>query len=185
MNTWKVILATLVIFTTGIVTGGLLVSYADHARQKNRRLTPWEAVRPPVNARLPVAPNPRDASPRLPLLPNRPPRGLSLEFLEKLDAQIQLTPQQRERIEKIIAEGQQRNKDHWERVAPEWRREMAETQRRIREELTPAQRTRFEELMKQSRPAARRAEDTQPPAPRARSPRGAPGTALPPDPSSP
>ena len=34
MNTWKVILATLVIFITGVVTGGLLVSYADRASQK-------------------------------------------------------------------------------------------------------------------------------------------------------
>ena len=30
MNSWKVILATLVIFGAGVVTGGLLVSYAVH-----------------------------------------------------------------------------------------------------------------------------------------------------------
>ena len=29
MNTWKVILATLVIFVAGVVTGGLLVSYGN------------------------------------------------------------------------------------------------------------------------------------------------------------
>ena len=30
MNTWKIILATLVIFVAGVLTGGLLVSYTDH-----------------------------------------------------------------------------------------------------------------------------------------------------------
>jgi hypothetical protein len=44
------------------------------------------------------------------------------------------------------------------------RREMAETQKRIREELTPEQRVRFEELMKQSRPTGqRKADETKQP----------------------
>ena len=153
MNTWKVILATLVIFVAGVVTGGLLVSYADRAQQKGRHAPPRE------NARLPANSN-RSAfgsQTRLPNpLQNRMPRGLSKEFLQKLDSEVRLTPDQRERIEAIIADGQVRNKELWERVAPEIRREIAETQKRIREELTPEQRVRFEELMKQSRPPGSR-----------------------------
>jgi len=60
---------------------------------------------------------------RLPNVPNRLPHGLNLEFLQKLDREVHLTPGQHERIEKIITAGQQRNKELWERIAPELRRE--------------------------------------------------------------
>lgn len=69
---------------------------------------------------------------------------------------MELTSGQRTRVREIIAEGQARNKESWDRIAPELRREMVETQKRIREILTPEQRAKFEELMKQSRPASRR-----------------------------
>jgi Spy/CpxP family protein refolding chaperone len=168
VNPWRVILATLVIFVAGVVTGGLLVSYADRAQQKNRRFQPRENVRLPANANPSPFGGPRDAresQSRLPNpLQNRMPRGVSMEFLQKLDSEVRLTSEQRERIEKIIADGQLRNKELWERVAPEMRREMAETQKRIREELTPEQRARFEELMKQSRPTGqRKADETKQP----------------------
>ena len=165
MNAWKVILATLVIFITGVVTGGVLVSYADRASRMNRAPRPRAEGRPPGNnPNLPVMAAPRDPqSPRLPnLIQNRMPRGLSLEFLQKLDAEVHLTPGQHERIEQIITDGQQRNKEIWERITPELRREMAETQRRIRDILTPEQHARFEELMKQSRPGGRRNNDLMP-----------------------
>ena len=173
MNPWRVILATLVIFVAGVVTGGLLVSYADRAQQKNRRFLPRDNVRLPANANPSPFGSPRDAresQSRLPNpLQNRVPRGVSMEFLKKLDSEVQLTAEQRERIEKIITDGQLRNKELWERVAPEMRHEMAETQKRIREELTPEQRVRFEELMKQSRPVGqRKADDTNQPERRSR-----------------
>ena len=159
MNTWKVIFATLVIFVTGVVTGGLLVSYADRASQRSRSLRQRAEGRVPGNNQnLPAMVIPRDPqSQRLPnLIQNRMPRGVSLEFLQKLDAEIHLTAGQHERIEQIITDGQLRNKEIWERISPELRREMAETQKHIREVLTPEQLVRFEELMKQSRSAGRR-----------------------------
>ena len=165
MNTWKVILATLVIFVAGVVTGGLLVSYADRAQQKSRRFLPRDNVRLPANANPSAFGSPRDpreAQPRLPnLLQNHVPHGVRMEFLQKLDSEVRLTIEQREHIEKIIADGQLQNKELWERVAPEMRREIAETQKRIREELTPEQRVRFEELMK-SRPVGRKADQRDP-----------------------
>lgn len=171
---WKVICATMVIFITGVVTGGLLVVYADHASQKSRATRPRTEVRPAGNLPNPnPAANPRDPA-RLPNpanLANRPRTGINLEFLQKLDAEVQLTTGQRERIEQIINEGQLRNKEIWDRVAPDVRRENMETQRRIREALTPEQLVRFEELMKQSRPPGRRTEETVPPNTRPRDPR--------------
>jgi hypothetical protein len=158
VNTWKVILATLVIFVAGVVTGGLLVSYSDRAQQKQRRPSLRESPnRPMGNA---SGPNLRDGQ-RPASLPNRLPHGLSMEFLQKLDNELHLTSDQRERIEKIITTGQQRNKELWERIAPELRREIAESQKRIREELTASQRVRFEELMKQ-RPPRKGDETAQP-----------------------
>jgi hypothetical protein len=157
VNTWKVIFATLVIFVTGVVTGGLLVSYADRASQKNRPPRQREFVRPLANNPNPnPAASPRDPTRPLNQLPNRVPRGVSMEFLQRLNTEVQLTSGQHERIEQIIAEGQLRNKEIWERITPELRREMTDTQRRIRDILTPEQRVRFEELMKQSRPRDQR-----------------------------
>lgn len=156
MSPWKPILAALVIFATGVITGGLLVSHADHVSQKGRRPAPREVNRPAANPG-PVA-NPRDPQARpLPApFQNRVPRVISEEFIRKLDTEMELTSGQRTRVREIIAEGQARNKESWDRIAPELRREMVETQKRIREILTPEQRAKFEELMKQSRPANRR-----------------------------
>lgn len=158
MSPWKPILAALVIFAAGVITGGLLVSHADRVSQKSHRALPREASRPAPNPG-PLAGIPRDPQSR-PLsapLQNRIPRVISEEFIRKLDTEMDLTSGQRTRIREIIAAGQARNKETWDRIAPEIRREMVETQKRIREILTPEQRTKFEELMKQSRPANRRA----------------------------
>jgi hypothetical protein len=151
VSPWKPILAALVIFATGVITGGLLVSHADNAAQKNRRTAPRDNNRPAAN-------NPRDPQTRAQPapLPNRFARVISDEFIRNLDSEVQLTSGQRERIQDIIAEGQARNKEIWDRISPELRREMLDAQKRIRELLTPEQRSKFEELMKQSRPANRR-----------------------------
>lgn len=152
MNTWKIIFATLVIFAAGVVTGGLLVSYADRAQQKPRRSWPREvANRRPDNR--PPATNPRDPANRepaaAPRIPGTLPKMLRADFLQLLDREIQLTDEQRQRVERIISEGQERNKELWNRVVPEMRREMQATRERIRAVLEPEQLKRFEELMKQ------------------------------------
>lgn len=155
MNPWKPILAALVIFATGVITGGLLVSHADRVRQKGFR-QPGREISRPANPGPPLNPRDPQARPFAGQLQNRVPRVISEEFIRKLESEVQLTTGQRERIHEIIAEGQARNKESWDRIAPELRREMAETQKRIREILTPEQRAKFEEFMKQSRSAIRR-----------------------------
>ena len=147
MNTWKVIFATLVIFVAGVVTGGLLVSYSDRAQQKHHRLWLRELTSRRPDPQAPAAP-PREAfSP--PKLSGALPQGLRLDFLQNLKREIQLTDEQHARIEKIITEGQERNRQLWNRVLPEMRREMQDTKERIRAVLQPEQVKRFEELMKQ------------------------------------
>ena len=167
MNTWKVICATLVIFVAGIVTGGVAVGFG--ARIKNQNIRPRENFRPSGNVpnqQMPQVgnlPNPGARDPRSPLNFAKGPQSrlMSLEFLEKLHKEIGLTQGQRERIAEIMADGQQRNKKIWERIEPDLRREMQETQKRIREILNEDQRKRWEELMKQQRPQRRPEEPGQ------------------------
>ena len=147
MNTWKVIFATLVIFVAGVVTGGLLVSYSDRAQHKPHRLWPREVSTHRSDTKQPTT-TPRETF-TPPKLSGAMPQGLRMDFLRNLDREIQLTDEQRARIEKIITEGQEHNKQLWNRVLPEMRREMQETKERIRAELKPEQVKRFEELMKQ------------------------------------
>ncbi|MDE3068883.1 MAG: hypothetical protein KGJ60_15225 [Verrucomicrobiota bacterium] len=140
MNSWKIILATVVIFGAGVVTGGLLVSYALHTPGNRRPGHPAE-------------------------LPAPHPELLNQKFVRQLDRSLHLTPEQRGQIEEIIAEGQRRNRDLWRKAAPAFRAVMQDVHQRIRGVLTPEQRKRFEELLRQFRAGARRPPAAPAPAP--------------------
>lgn len=164
MNTWKVILATLVIFAAGVVTGGLLVSYTDRAKPRPR--ANWRPL-PAETSPRPVEPGTGRDPIRPAGVPGAVPQFLRREFLENLDREVSLTTEQRERIEQIIREGQERNREYWERVSPELRKEIANTRKQIQAVLRPEQRARFDELMKQ-RPQRRAVEPNAPDRSRAR-----------------
>jgi hypothetical protein len=136
VNSWKIILATAVIFGCGVVTGGLLVNYVEHAYPEIRR---------------PFA-GPRHDRPGTQELQLPRPQILNRQFVEQLDTAMQLTPEQREKIGKIIADGQERNRDLWKLVSPQFRGVMQDVHQRIRAVLTPEQKKQFEELMKQFSP---------------------------------
>lgn len=129
MNSGKVILATMVIFGTGVITGGLLVKMTS-SPPRNR---PVRNVAVVTNA--PV--------------PNVAPAQLQrMEFLLRVRKELDLSPEQHERVEKIIREGQERSRKLWEGVAPEMRAELQSVHARIRAELSPEQRRRFEQLLR-------------------------------------
>ena len=136
MNSWKIILATIVIFGCGVVTGGLLVNYVESARPEIHRGNAGLKRERPDSAELPL--------PR--------PQMLNQQFVEQLDTALHLTPEQREKISKIIAAGQERNRDLWKLVSPQFHSVMQDVRQHIRSELTPEQRKQFEELMKQLSP---------------------------------
>jgi len=156
VNTWKVILATMVIFGTGVVTGGLLVRHSELHR-----------FRPPRVAGLP-----RPAQPSS-------PGGSRIELLRRVGRELNLTPEQRERVDKIISASQERAKKIMEPVTPKMREEVQRTKDELREVLTPEQRMRFDELLKQQRPH----EQHRPVPPRERPVEGAPVPATPSEPS--
>jgi hypothetical protein len=136
MNSWKLILATVVIFGCGVVTGGLLVNYVERAHPDIRR---------------PFA-GPRHDRPDTPELQLPRPQILNRQFVEQLNTALQLAPEQREKIGKIIADGQERNRDLWKLVSPQFRGVMQDVHQRIRAVLTPEQKKQFEALMKQLSP---------------------------------
>ncbi len=127
MNTWKVIFATVVIFGAGVVTGGLLVNYSQH-HEGHHQQHPVSANR----AAQPISPG-----------------GMRLEFLRRMERELNLTREQRERIDKLIKESQERTKKVMEPVAPKLREELQNTKDQFVQALTPEQRERFEELWKQ------------------------------------
>jgi len=141
VNYWKVILATVVMIGAGVLTGGLLVNFVDHSHPKNQHRSQGNAgahantnnVVPPRWAEIP---------------PPRLAEKMGKQFVQQLNDELQLTPEQREKIEKLIADGQERNRELWTNVAPKMRAVMQEVNQQIRAELTPEQLKTFEEMLK-------------------------------------
>jgi Spy/CpxP family protein refolding chaperone len=122
VSPWKVVLATLVIFVAGLVTGAVGV----HRLVKTNR------------------PPPR-AEPMHPWM-------LRDGFRAELDRRLQLTPEQSESIERIMREGQERVREISSLVTPEIQAELKAVRAEIRDVLTPEQRREFEEIIRTRRP---------------------------------
>jgi len=128
VSNWKVIptivLATVLIFGAGVLTGGLLVNQVKQPRPKavKRQTTTAMATN------LPSQPSGKTI---------RPPELLSKQFLQQLDEALQLKPDQHEAVQKIIVEGQNL-----------MRKVVQDARLEIREVLTPEQRIQFDELVK-------------------------------------
>jgi Spy/CpxP family protein refolding chaperone len=127
VNTWKVILATMVIFGAGVVTGSLVVwqtAVKHPAKQPHANA---------VNRSIPTAP------------------GLTrVEFLRRAERDLELTPEQRVQAEKVIADSQERTKKIMEPVAPKIREQLNQTKEQFRALLTPQQQSRFDEMLKKA-----------------------------------
>jgi len=131
VNNWRVIFATAVIFGAGVITGGLLVNYVQHSHP----------LRPggKVPARLTATNAPATNNPARPVEALRPrlPEILNKQFLQRLDEELRLKPDQHEAIQKIVNDGQ--NEMH--KVVQDARLE-------IREVLTAKQHQPFDEMLK-------------------------------------
>lgn len=149
MNAWKVVCATLVIFVAGIVTGATLVRFAQGPRQWRVQQHQVAEHRTQPGIGHPGTPN-LPNEPRLPNAAN--PQGglLSREFIQVLERQLRLTPEQRARVDKIMVDGQERVRELRSRIDPELRKELQQTREQIRAVLTPEQREQFEQMMKRS-----------------------------------
>jgi hypothetical protein len=138
VNPWKVILATMVIFGTGVITGALVVRYSTG-------LYGLQPQRPPLAGHSQFG----------------SPGGMRLEFLRRVQRDLDLTLDQREQIDKLLKQSQERTRKIMEPVSPQLRQELLQTKAEFRAVLTPAQQVRFDELIKlqqrfkEHRPTAR------------------------------
>jgi uncharacterized membrane protein len=133
VNNWNVIFATAIIFGAGVLTGGLLVNYVKHSESENSARAESTAI---VTNSISATNN------SLPIIARaaRLPEMLSKQFLQRLDAELHFTLDQREAVQKIITEGQN-----------QMRKTMQDARLEIREQLTPDQRKQFDELVKRPR----------------------------------
>ena len=145
MNTWKVILAALVIFGAGFVTGNV-------------------ANRMSEAGKAPAAPTATAHS-----TTHSAQSPLSLEQLRKVELMgrvqkdLDLSPEQHARIEKIIEDSQERIRDLWEQVAPDIHDEYDDVQKKVCQELTPEQKKTFDDLMKKQQQKKKPAATNAPP----------------------
>jgi Spy/CpxP family protein refolding chaperone len=130
----------MVIFGTGVVTGGVLVRHAERAGMRHPQRA-GGVVRPPQPS----------------------PGVMRIDFLRRMEQELELTPAQREPIDRILKNGQERMKKLMETVEPRRREEYKKTVEEFRAVLTPEQRTRFDELMKQQQQRARDQRKSAPP----------------------
>ena len=145
MKIWKVIFATLVIFAAGMMVGAAITRF------QRCHFRPFLAAHEPANKNVALPVTNREPG-RLLIPTGRPPfRNLSKDFLERLDRELQLEPEQRQQIETILQESQRTTREIWKKIEPEMREQKEKARSQIRETLNPEQAVRFEELMK--RPA--------------------------------
>ena len=153
MSPWKVILATVIIFGTGVLTGGFVTQRAFRDR-------------PPAVQRPAYQPD---------LVPV--PYTVRREFLERMDRELHLKREQHDRIARILRESQERTRIIVGLVSPEIQEELRAVRQEIREELTPEQRTKFEELqhlLTRRPPPPDQRQDRRPPRNRPGFPEGPP-----------
>ncbi len=130
MNNWKVIFAAVVIFGAGVITGGLLVNYVKQSGSKQASASkPVSASEPHFTQTNTI--HPADFS------KIRPPEILSKQFLQKLNDEMRLSPEQREAVQKIIGESQN-----------QIRKTIQDARLEIREVLSVEQQKQFDELIK-------------------------------------
>lgn len=137
MSVWKVIFATLVIFGAGVITGGLFVNRMHHTAP-----APAAADQP--------AKHPLDVWERPQVNTNAAPHSLKVknDFITRFGVQLELTTEQRGRIEQILSDSQKRTKEISDSVAPYVREEVRHTRELIRNELTPQQLQKYDEIFR-------------------------------------
>ncbi len=131
---WKVVGAAVVIFGAGVISGSVATRlYQNYTR-------PAAPARPPSGS------------------PPPPWVGQRMDFLRHLEQALELAPDQRERIDRLIKESQQRTRELWEGFSPKLQAEMERLKAAVDAELTPEQRLKAEELHKRrmSRPRGER-----------------------------
>jgi hypothetical protein len=86
-----------------------------------------------------------------PRQPNLLPAMLRMDLLQRMERHMDLTTGQREKIEEILREGQERTRRIMDPVQAEVQKQVHTTRDRIRDVLTEDQKPQFDELMRPQR----------------------------------
>ena len=78
-----------------------------------------------------------------------PPHLLQQRFQARLKKELSLSSDQTNRIDKIFADSAANMKILWDLLGPDFEAEKREVRAKIRSELTPQQRDKFEQLLKE------------------------------------
>jgi Spy/CpxP family protein refolding chaperone len=122
----------MLIFGTGVVTGALVVRHAQIRSPRIQRPQPQPNARP----NLPISPS-----------------AMRLEFLRRAVQELNLSPEQHERLDRIVKESQQHMRKLMEPIAPQMNESFQKTREQFRAVLTPEQRARFDEMSRQQQRA--------------------------------
>jgi hypothetical protein len=131
VSPWKVILATMVIFCCGVLTGALVIKTAFPQK-------------------------PQEVRGGLSFSPDRAP-GFSApiqstNFLRRMQSQLALTSDQTSQIAKIMVSSQDRTKALWASIEPDVQRELSLVRAEIVHVLNPDQQQKFTDMLAASRP---------------------------------
>lgn len=143
----RIVLAALVIFAAGVLTGGAGVGLAGRLR-RDRSLVGGTGMVPGMVRSMPAATQA--------LVPGhsnglagslaRPPGRAQIEAMARWSRELELEPSQRQRIDAILERAGVRLRELWEPVAPQARSEIDAARRQIEQTLTPEQRQRWNEV---------------------------------------
>jgi Spy/CpxP family protein refolding chaperone len=129
---WKVVIAVMLIFGAGVITGGLLV------RARVVQETPVAA--PQVfGTPTAAAPNPTPANVAAP--------GRQV-FIQRVRNELDLTPDQSAQVDQIMRDSHKRMQKLYEPLQPEAREETRRVRQEIQAILTPQQKKEFNEKFK-------------------------------------
>lgn len=123
MTHWKVIFATLVIFCSGLAVGALI------AKRTFRAAATVAVQSRGTNSPATLWPQHRD-------------------FVRRMERELNLTPVQKESIDKVLKQSQERIKTIRVKIAPDMREELKIVRDQIRAQLNPEQQQKFEEALK-------------------------------------
>jgi hypothetical protein len=121
----------MVIFGAGVVTGGLLVRHSESARTRQM-----------VESSGGVRPGAPWTAPYITAYSSR------LDFLRRLQRDLDLTPDQGERIDRLLKQSQADIFESWQWAEADMGDVLQWTKDEFRKVLTPAQQARFDELLK-------------------------------------
>ena len=149
MSPWKVILATMVIFVCGLVSGVLIVKTTE---QDGRAVAPVvEASAAPASSNFPaqvVVTSNVVTKTNVVFAPFQQQR---IALIRQMVNRLKLDPDQKENITEILKESQERSRQIWQQIAPQMRDEMKRVTDEIRGQLRPGQARHFMELLRENR----------------------------------